>query len=88
MLHSTIASNLRGNDERQLLGTPYYEISEATVLGAASEMAAIGNPMKGLAGGSRWSSLPMVNSVPLAIEFFNIGLGEFSKGFPIQPACT
>jgi hypothetical protein len=38
-------------------------------------MATMGNPLKGLVGGSRWAALPLRSDiVPLSMEFFNVGV--------------
>jgi len=77
LAHGGLAQHLRGTgkEERHLYGEVYYQTSDPVLLGAPNEMAAIGNPLKGLAGGSRYAPPPLPESVPLAIEFFNIGLG-------------
>jgi hypothetical protein len=38
-------------------------------------MATLGNPLKGLVGGSRWAAPPLRSDiVPLSMEFFNVGV--------------
>jgi hypothetical protein len=60
---------------------PYYSTNDVTILGAPNFTAGIGNPLKGLAGGPRYSKTsPLPNKVPLAIEFYNIGLDEIMIG--------
>ena len=60
---------------------PYYILNDTNILGAPNLTAALGNPLKGLAGAPRWSQfLPLPNSVPLSIEFYNIGLDEIMIG--------
>jgi hypothetical protein len=60
---------------------PYFSSNDTAILGAPNLTAAIGNPLKGLAGGPRYSqSSPLPNSVPSAIEFYNIGLDEIMIG--------
>jgi hypothetical protein len=61
---------------------PYYRIrSGSGTLGLPNVNAAIGNPLKGLAGGPRYSQQsPLPNNVPSAIEFYNIGLDEIMIG--------
>jgi hypothetical protein len=60
---------------------PCYSTNDATILGVPNLTAATGNPLKGLAGGPRYSrSSPLPNSVPSAIEFYNIGLDEIMIG--------
>jgi hypothetical protein len=57
---------------------PYHRIRD---LGSPNVTAAIGNPLKGLAGGPRYSqSSPLPSNVPSAIEFYNIGLDEIMIG--------
>lgn len=57
---------------------PYYRTRD---LGTPNVNAAIGNPLKGLAGGPRYSQKsPLPNSVPSAIEFYNVGLDEIMIG--------
>ena len=59
----------------------YYRRNDTNTLGVPDVMVAIGNPMKGLAGGPRWSQQsPLPNSVPSAIEFYNIALDEIMIG--------
>jgi hypothetical protein len=44
-------------------------------LGEPNDEAAIGNPLRGLAGGSRWAAVPLPESiVPFTIEWCNIGV--------------
>jgi hypothetical protein len=80
LVHGGYTQHLRGaaNEERHLDGEVYFQTSDPALLGAPNEMAAIGNPLKGLAGGSRYAPPPLPESVPLAIEFFNIGLGTYA----------
>ena len=47
---------------------PYYTTNDPNVLGAPNDMAALGNPMKGLIGGARWAPTPLPNNVPLSVE--------------------
>ena len=49
---------------------PYFETTD---LGRPNVDAAIGNPMKGLVGGARYAPPPLPDSVPLSIEFYNVG---------------
>jgi hypothetical protein len=61
--------------------TPYFRTNDTAILGKPDVNAAIGNPLKGLAGGPRYSqSSPLPNSVPSAIEFYNFGLDEIMIG--------
>jgi hypothetical protein len=61
--------------------TPYFRMKDTAILGKPNVNAAIGNPLKGLAGGPRYSqSSPLPNSVPSAIEFYNIALDEIMIG--------
>jgi hypothetical protein len=67
--------------ELQNQASPYFRTNDTAILGAPNLTAAIGNPLKGLAGGPRYSqSLPLPNSVASAIEFYNIGLDEIMIG--------
>jgi hypothetical protein len=44
-------------------------------IGEPNDEAAIGNPLRGLAGGSRWAAVPLPESiVPFTIEWCNIGV--------------
>lgn len=65
--------NLRS---RTLQSAPYFETSDAALLGAFDRNAAMGNPLKGLLGGSRWSHGPLPEAVPLSMEWANFGLDE------------
>jgi hypothetical protein len=59
----------------------YYSTNSTNILGAPNVSLAIGNPLKGLAGGPRWSQQsPLPNSVPSAVEFYNIALDEIMTG--------
>lgn len=59
----------------------YYRNNDTNTLGVPDVKVAIGNPLKGLAGGPRWSQQsPLPNSVPSAIEFYNIALDEVMIG--------
>lgn len=63
---------------RQLLSNePYYVVTNYSVLGEPNETAALGNPLKGLMGGGRWAPLPLPESVPLSMEWYNIGVRYF-----------
>ena len=66
--------------ERALAVQPYYRTNATSILGKPNYGAAIGNPLKGLAGGARWAKPPLPNAVPLSIEFYNIGLDEVMVG--------
>ena len=59
----------------------YYRSNDTNTLGIPDVNVAIGNPLKGLAGGPRWSQeSPLPNSVPSAIEFYNIAFDEVMVG--------
>jgi hypothetical protein len=60
--------------QRRLENIPYYSTSDPNVLGAPNTSAALGNPLKGLYGGVRWATPPLPEAVPLAIEWYNIGV--------------
>ena len=72
------SNHLRGlvNDEpqRRIANPVYFRTNSTAVLGAPNLNAAVGNPLKGLAGGARWAPLPLPDSVPLSIEFYNLGV--------------
>ena len=73
------SSNVR-KTQQQTSSTlqPYYLTRD---LGVPNVDVAIGNPLKGLAGGPRYSQKsPLPNSVPSAIEFYNVGLDEIMIG--------
>jgi hypothetical protein len=56
-------------------------MNDTNILGLPDVNVAIGNPLKGLAGGPRWSQQsPLPNSVPSSIEFYNIALDEVMLG--------
>jgi hypothetical protein len=66
---------------RDLLVLPYYRTTNSSILGKQNYGASLGNPLKGLAGGARWSTPPLPDSVPLSIEFYNLGLDEMMVGY-------
>jgi hypothetical protein len=39
-----------------------------------NETAAMGNPLRGLAGGSRWAAVPLPEPIPFTIEWCNVGV--------------
>ena len=65
---------------RELQNAPYFEIDDPAVLGAFNRKAALGNPLKGLLGGVRWSQAPLPEAVPLSLEWANFGLNEIMVG--------
>ena len=65
---------------RQLQNTPYFQVDDPTVLGELNREAALGNPLKGLFGGIRWSQGPLSEAVPLSMEWANFGLDEMMVG--------
>lgn len=71
-----LSSTSEAKQQRQLLlnNIPYYSTSDPNVLGIPNASAALGNPLKGLYGGARWAPPPLPETVPLAIEWYNIGV--------------
>jgi len=69
--------NLRS---RALQNEPYFKTDDSALLGAFDRNAAMGNPLKGLLGGSRWSGVPLPDAVPLSMEWANFGLDEMMVG--------
>jgi hypothetical protein len=54
---------------------PYYHT--VPNLPARNIMASMGNPLKGLVGGSRWAAPPLRDDiVPNSLEFFNVGVSD------------
>lgn len=53
------------------LQTPYYTHAD---LGVPNRMAAIGNPLKGLIGSSIWTTPPLDETIPLSMEWYNLGV--------------
>ena len=70
----------RSQAQQTLAVEPYYRTDDTSILGKPNFVASLGNPMKGLAGGARWAKPPLPDSVPLSIEFYNIGLDEIMVG--------
>ena len=71
------------NLQQQQQRLPYYRTNDTDILGKPNYMAAIGNPLKGLASfGSRNPQSPssQLDSVPSSIEFFSIGLDDVMIG--------
>lgn len=56
------------------------EFYQSTDLGARNTEVAAGNPLRGLAGGSRWAATPLPELVPFTIEWINIGV----RGEPLK----
>jgi hypothetical protein len=53
---------------------PYYTVP---YLPEPNLLATMGNPLKGLVGGSRWAIPPLREDiVPLSMEFFNVGVRD------------
>jgi hypothetical protein len=63
-----------------LVGQEFYRSEDPAVLGALNLTAGMNNPLKGLIGGARWARPPLINTVPLSMEWFNLGLDEMMVG--------
>jgi hypothetical protein len=73
-----------------LLSTPPSMVTAATAvipyhtvpnLPLPNLLATMGNPLKGLVGGSRWTTPPLRNDiVPHSMEFFNVGVSSDTDG--------
>jgi hypothetical protein len=63
-----------------LIGQEFYRSKDPAVLGGLNQSAAISNPLKGLVGGARWAPPPLLNTVPLSMEWYNLGLDEIMVG--------
>lgn len=81
-----LAQCQRSNAQRELVNRqqPYYRTTDAAVLGAPNHTAALGNPLKGLFGGIRWSKPPLIDTIPLSLEWFNLGLGKVDEVISTQ----
>lgn len=54
--------------------TPYHTVLD---LPEPNLLATMGNPLKGLVGGSRWAVPPLRDDiVSLSMEFFNVGVSQ------------
>jgi hypothetical protein len=54
---------------------PYYHT--VPNLPERNILATMGNPLKGLVGGSRWAAPPLRDDiVPSSLEFFNVGVSD------------
>jgi protein-S-isoprenylcysteine O-methyltransferase Ste14 len=54
-------------DSRNLLSQEFYRSKDPAALGALNLTAGMNNPLKGLIGGARWATPPLINTVPLSI---------------------
>jgi Malectin domain len=63
-----------------LMGQEFYRSKDPAVLGALNLTAGMNNPLKGLIGGARWATPPLINTVPLSMEWYNLGLDEMMVG--------
>jgi hypothetical protein len=63
-----------------LIGQEFFRSNASTVLGALNLTAGMDNPLKGLVGGARWAPPPLLNTVPLSMEWYNLGLDEIMVG--------
>jgi Malectin domain len=63
-----------------LIGQEFYRSKDPAVLGALNLTAGMNNPLKGLIGGARWARPPLINTVPLSMEWYNLGLDEMMVG--------
>jgi len=64
--------SFRLSEQRVLVGEPYFRTNDTAVLGAPNNTAALGNPLKGLMGGIRWSPPPLPDNVPSAVEGYEL----------------
>jgi Malectin domain len=62
------------------VGQEFYRSKDPAVLGALNLTAGMNNPLKGLIGGARWARPPLINTVPLSMEWYNLGLDEMMVG--------
>lgn len=53
--------------------------STADCSAVPNETAAMGNPLRGLAGGSRWAAVPLPEPVPFTIEWCNVVVRAFAS---------
>jgi len=85
-----LAQCQRSNAQRELVDRqpPYYWTTDSAVLGAPNHTAALGNPLKGLFGSIRWSKPPLIDTIPLSLEWFNLGLGKVDVGIQLNPTCV
>jgi Malectin domain len=63
-----------------LIGQEFFRSKDPAVLGALNLTAGMNNPLKGLIGGARWATPPLINTVPLRMEWYNLGLDEVMVG--------
>jgi hypothetical protein len=63
-----------------LIGQEFFRSKDPAVLGALNLAAGMNNPLKGLIGGARWATPPLLNTVPLSMEWYNMGLDEMMVG--------
>jgi hypothetical protein len=63
-----------------LIGQEFFRSKDPAVLGAFNLEAGMNNPLKGLIGGARWATPPLLNTVPLSMEWYNLGLDEMMVG--------
>ena len=52
----------------------YYVTQDPVVLGTPDTNAALGNPLKGLFGGTRWNPPPLLETVPFSLEWYNVAV--------------
>lgn len=71
-----VSANRGSLRHRSLQISPYFT---STDLGTENMAAASGNPLKGLVGGARFSSPPLDETVPLSMEWYNVGVSRLSR---------
>jgi len=55
-----------------LFPASYYSTQDPAVLGTPDTNATLGNPLKGLFGGTRWNPPPLLETVPFSLEWYNV----------------
>jgi hypothetical protein len=77
-----IVSIRHNNHNRSLQAASdyYYTITDKSILGSINPVAAIGNPLKGLASSPDWTGSSTPTKLPTSLEFYYIGLNEVMIG--------
>jgi hypothetical protein len=72
--HAPVVESSETTAEERDLAANYYHTVSSTKLGDRNPDAAIGNPLKGLVESPIYTNPPYTAKIPLAVEFYYIGM--------------
>lgn len=72
-------ATLSGSPTSNPWNQSYYHTFDPEKLGGAPNVtAALGNPLKGIFGGVRWTTPPLPENVPFSLEWYNLAVSMLS----------